>query len=414
MKKIYCIGGGTRFYVRPHFALSAPASGKTARALHSIISGSPYFSGLDKELILTRMADPSSSLDTNEDVEKLVQKLVGDPLTKIVFFSVAMCDFTGHVRSHGDGETTPSGKDKPRLQSTYSYEMALSPAKKIIGDIRSHRKDIFLVGFKTTSGATENQQFDAALRLCKGSHCNLVLANDTHTRVNMIVTPEQSRYAVSTDRSFVLSTLVDMAGSRSRGTFARTISVPGALINIDSEAIPYSLRTVVKYCVNEGAYQEFNGVTVGHFAFKQPDGSILCSIRRSNYNKKLDLVKIVSENEHLVTAYGAKPSAGSRSQWIMFDKHPTLDCVVHFHCPLKKKSKVPVRKQKYFECGSHECGHNTADGLVPVSEDGKIKAVFLENHGPNIVFSHDVDPQRVIDFIVENFDVKKTTREVSP
>lgn len=375
MKKIYCIGGGTRFYVRPHFALSAPASGKTARALHSIISGSPYFSGLDKELILTRMADPSSSLDTNEDVEKLVQKLVGDPLTKIVFFSVAMCDFTGHVRSHGDGETTPSGKDKPRLQSTYSYEMALSPAKKIIGDIRSHRKDIFLVGFKTTSGATENQQFDAALRLCKGSHCNLVLANDTHTRVNMIVTPEQSRYAVSTDRSFVLSTLVDMAGSRSRGTFARTISVPGALINIDSEAIPHSLRTVVKYCVNEGAYQEFNGVTVGHFAFKQPD---------------------------------------SRSQWIMFDKHPTLDCVVHFHCPLKKKSKVPVRKQKYFECGSHECGHNTADGLVPVSEDGKIKAVFLENHGPNIVFSHDVDPQRVIDFIVENFDIKKTTREVSP
>jgi len=410
MKKVYVIGGGTRFYVRPHFALSAPASGKTARTLHSLVSDSPHFSNLEKELVLTRMAEPSSSIDTNEDVENLVQKLVGDPLTKVIFLSAAMCDFTGQVLSPGSKEVTLSGKNRQRLQSMYSYEMVLTPAKKIIGDIRSHRKDIFLVGFKTTSGATEDQQFDAALRLCKGSHCNLVLANDTHTRVNMIVTPEQSRYAVSTDRSFVLSQLVDMAGSRSRGTFARTVAVPGTLESIESESVPPSLRAVVKYCVKEGAYQEFNGVTVGHFAVRQPDGSILCSIRRSNYNKKLDMVRIVSENEHIVTAYGAKPSAGSRSQWIMFDKHPTLDCVVHFHCPMKESSKVPVRPQKYFECGSHECGHNTADGLVSVAEDGKIKAVFLENHGPNIVFSRDVDPQRVIAFIEENFDIKKTTR----
>ena len=42
-------------------------------------------------------------------------------------------------------------------------------------------------------------------------------------------------------------------------------------------------------------------------------------------------------------------------------------------------------------------------------EDGAIEAVYLDNHGPNIVFRHDVDPQKVIDFIEENFDLTGKT-----
>jgi hypothetical protein len=30
-------------------------------------------------------------------------------------------------------------------------------------------------------------------------------------------------------------------------------------------------------------------------------------------------------------------------------------------------------------------------------------------HGPNIVFKHDVDPQKVINFIEENWDLSGTT-----
>jgi hypothetical protein len=34
---------------------------------------------------------------------------------------------------------------------------------------------------------------------------------------------------------------------------------------------------------------------------------------------------------------------------------------------------------------------------------------MLDNHGPNIVFNHSIDPQEVIDFIVENFDLALKT-----
>ena len=34
---------------------------------------------------------------------------------------------------------------------------------------------------------------------------------------------------------------------------------------------------------------------------------------------------------------------------------------------------------------------------------------MLDNHGPNIVFHHSIDPQEVIDFIDANFDLSNKT-----
>jgi hypothetical protein len=34
---------------------------------------------------------------------------------------------------------------------------------------------------------------------------------------------------------------------------------------------------------------------------------------------------------------------------------------------------------------------------------------MLDNHGPNIVFHHSINPQEVIDFIKENFDLSDKT-----
>ena len=209
-KKIHVLGGGTRFYIRPHLALSAPAGGKTARWLHKTIAYWPndLFQGYEVNLHLTRMAGGNSNLDMNADVARLVDELVADPDTKIIFFNVAMCDFEAHVLGpDGTGATimTPSGKDQPRLKSRADERplISLTPAEKVIGKIRETRKDIFLVGFKTTAGATENEQFLAGLKLCKEAHCNLVVANDIQTKINMIVTPEQSRYGVKIGRAHV-------------------------------------------------------------------------------------------------------------------------------------------------------------------------------------------------------------------
>ncbi len=56
--------------------------------------------------------------------------------------------------------------------------------------------------------------------------------------------------------------------------------------------------------------------------------------------------------------------------------------------------------------GSHECGSNTRDGLT---KHGNLYAVMLDNHGPNIVFHHSIDPKEVIDFIEANFALNKST-----
>jgi hypothetical protein len=250
----------------------------------------------------------------------------------------------------------------------------------------------------------------AGLNLCKTASVNLVFVNDTVTRHNMIITPEEATYADGWDRDRAVKELVEIALLRSHLTFTRSTVVSGDSIGWDSELIPASLRTIVDHCIQSNAYKVFNGATVGHFAHKINDTTFLTSIRRSNFNDlhEVGLVKVVTDGPDSVTAYGAKPSVGGQSQRMVFGNHPENDCILHYHCPLKKNNpnNIPVRSQREVECGSHECGKNTSDGL---KQFGNLKAVMLLNHGPNIVFNKNIDPQEVIDFIEKNFDLSEKT-----
>lgn len=38
---------------------------------------------------------------------------------------------------------------------------------------------------------------------------------------------------------------------------------------------------------------------------------------------------------------------------------------------------------------------------------------YIRNHGPNIVFNKNIDPNKVIDFIDKNFDLSKSTSELN-
>src|SRR5690606_32830888 len=114
-----------------------------------------------------------------------------------------------------------------RLTSSTTHDVMLFPADKVIKKIRQTRKDIFLVAFKTTCGADIQTQYSAGLNLLKANSCNLVLANDTKTRVNMIITPEEAKYHVTTDRQEALEQLVDMTYLRSHLTFTRSTVVSG-------------------------------------------------------------------------------------------------------------------------------------------------------------------------------------------
>ncbi len=415
-KRIHVFGGGTVSHVRSHLALCAPAYGNTAKELNAILVNKtlsvdkPAELNMDVELHLTKMAG-GHVLETNEDVETLVDKLVADPLTKIIFFSAAMIDFGGTVGNEYSGKYAERLKTRGTWDgypTEIGHTMLLRPTAKVIRKIRKERKDIFLVGFKTTCGATEQEQYLAGLDLLKESSCNLVLANDVKTRINMIITPEEASYCVTTDRSKALWELVEMTLLRSHLTFTRSTVVAGEPVPWTSDLVPDSLREVVDHCIRRDAYKPFRGSTVGHFAVKVDDQTFLTSRRKTNFNDLYDigLVKVKTDGPDSVIAYGSRPSVGGQSQRIVFKDHPEMDCVVHCHCPIKPGSKVPVRSQREFECGSHECGKNTSDGFA---QFGNLKAVYLDQHGPNIIFNRNINPFEVIDFIDANFDLSGKT-----
>ncbi|NUO49054.1 MAG: hypothetical protein HOV80_09385 [Polyangiaceae bacterium] len=401
----HVIAGGTIAHVRPHLALCAPAYGGTGKRLMRALEAR----GIEAKLHKTKMAGGPADLETNEDVARLVAGIVADPAARMLFMPVALCDFTGSMLE--EGEPTMSGLDAPRLESrTGPRTMLLTPADKVIAAVRRTRKDLFLVAFKATAGAAPTKQLSAGLRLLKSASANLVFANDVRTGAHQIITPEEASYHAEESRDEALAALVEMAALRSSLRFTRSTIVPGEPVPWSSSLIPETLRRVVDHAVARGAYKPFLGTTVGHFAVSLGNGQFLTSRRKTDFNRlrETGLVLVEARGQDEVIAHGFRPSVGGQSQRIVFSEHPELDCIVHFHCPKRPASLVPVRSQRPYECGSHECGANTSRGLARF--DDHLYAVMLDRHGPNIVFSRDCDPAKIITFIEQNFDLEGTTR----
>ena len=292
MKNIHVIGGGTFSHVRNHLALAAPAFGSSAKKITQLLlnSWAAAETELNVYMHLTKMADSNSNLVTNDDVSALLDKLIADPDTRVIVLNAALCDFDGAILIDGQPDPTLSGSHATRLKTANGEcQMRLTPTNKLIGKIRKDRKDIFVVGFKTTTNASSDEQYRIALDMLKRDSLNLVLANDTVTRNNMIVAPEETRYFETTDRDAVLEGLVKILLSRSQNTFTRSTVVDGPSISWNSNEVPANLRKVVDHCIERGAYKPFRGVTAGHFAVKVDDHTIFTSKRKHNFNQLRDM-----------------------------------------------------------------------------------------------------------------------------
>lgn len=220
MKKIYVMGGGTISHIRNHLALCAPAFGSTARDIATMCK-LRFIMHPDREIlsILTKMADPSGlfgnqreDIVTNDDVTTYLDAIKQDPHTKVIFFNIAMCDWTAQVAVAVDSNeiAIASGKYAKRLKTEEGHKMLLlSPAEKIIKTIRQDREDIFVVGFKTTCGASLAVQKTAGSKLLEASNINLVLVNDTRLRTNVIIAQEGIISTQTSDREKALLELVD-------------------------------------------------------------------------------------------------------------------------------------------------------------------------------------------------------------
>lgn len=175
---IHIFGGGTVQHVRNHMALCAPAYGSTARQLYAQLGSDAA------KLHLTRMADYQSLMETNEDVGAILMSVLADPTTRAVVFNVALCDFAGQI---GD---IPSGKYAKRLSSREgALAMNLTPTTKLLKLVKAARPDVMLVGFKTTADASKLEQHRLSLRQIEETQADIVLANDTVTRHNLLVFP---------------------------------------------------------------------------------------------------------------------------------------------------------------------------------------------------------------------------------
>lgn len=533
-KKIVILGGGTNTYISNHFALSAPAYGTTAIKLEEKFRQHSE-NKMDVNLYLTKMAHPDckDAPDTPEDIETLVDKLVADPDTRVIIFNVAMVDYkptslfnleSNAYDAYNPREITDKfGKYAGRLNTSKLPEVCLelSVQDKIIQKIRKERKDILLVGFKTTCGATKEEQFQKGLKLCKDASANIVFVNDvdkdriaalneslkgldlfqgptygvgtydpklitpyisepkTHCenekemleravselQNNGLVTPEESSYWYNT-RDEALDALVQMVLDRSHLHFTRSTvvdaktvpwfvgwernithvqyinkgkvhdaKIPGKKHYILNPLIPETFRIVFDWVRSKSAYKKGpTGATVGHFGIKLGPNEFLTSKRKTDFNKieEVGLVRVITDdpdnvfgykhffetsNNDKVIAFGAKPSVGGQSQRSLFEAFPDLNCIIHFHCPLKTTSRelFNTTPQFSFECGSHECITSNITGFkeYKVSDTHSIWAGHMDYHGPNIVFNSNINPQLVIDFINSHWDLSKKTTGLS-
>lgn len=391
--KTIILGGGTFQPVRNHFSLSAPAFGTTARKLNQLIEGS--------ELVLTKMADPNSKLVTNEDVSDFIDTLLEDKSVSTIILNVAFCDFKAIPL-----EGIDNGFHAERLSTADGrFALLLEPTEKVIKKIRLNRPDIFLVGFKTTTNKSPEDQFLIGLKMMKGTKCNLVLCNDTVTRNNLIITPEESIYGQTTNRDECLNELVDIIKLRSNLTYNRSNFTASPSYDI-KHYTNQNFQKVIQFLIDNGGFIENNGngFTPGHFCYRLDENAFYSSQRKANHNLVFEEgISLVFVDTDKVTVFGRrKASVGAMSQHLMLKRYPDYDCIVHTHNPLKEGSKIPVAEQRPFQCGSLECGLNTTNNL---EDFGGIKAVYLNKHGANILFKSNEDPDKVIDFIKQNIEL---------
>lgn len=349
--------------------------------------------------------EPSPNLVTNDDVEQLIDKLLQDKSVGTIIMNVALCDYEAIPINGID-----NGWHADRLKTSEgNVTIELTPTDKIIGKIRRKRPDIFLVGFKTTTNETSENQFLIALKMMKKTKCNLVLANDTVTRNNMIITPEETIYGETTNRDDAIKELCDMIRMRQNLTYHRGNFIEGE--NSDFSEAPENFKAVINFLIENGGYIENNGngFTPGHFGYRNKHGNTLSffsSQRGVNHNevtKNGMTFVFFNENDDVCYLGTKKASVGARSQALLFKENPEYDFIIHTHNPLKEGSLIPTTPQKPFQCGSMECGINTVKNLGDF--DNGIKAVFLEKHGINLIFKQDTKAKDVIQFLKDNIEL---------
>ena len=170
MYDIHIIGGGTIGHVRCGLSLASPDFGETARLIpwglwkqrqnHPELLENFHFTSH-----LTSMASGENrNLTTMDDVQQLVERLIEEEQTKIIFLMSPLLEFDGCVgRPNWDSfKPTPNGPNEPALRAgigSGEEHLILKSREPLWAKIRQKRKDIFLVAYHQTGDETEEKQY---------------------------------------------------------------------------------------------------------------------------------------------------------------------------------------------------------------------------------------------------------------
>ena len=137
-KEIHIIGGGTINTISNHLSVCAPAYGSTSRFLNHLCKD--VFDG--KMVVhkhLTRMAG-GAYLETTEDIDLLVEDLIQNPKTKIIFMTAAICDYEPLLLEANNKFITEFNRSyRLKTAESQAIKLFLSPAQKIVSKIRKDR-----------------------------------------------------------------------------------------------------------------------------------------------------------------------------------------------------------------------------------------------------------------------------------
>lgn len=357
-------------------------------------------------------------VDTAEDVEREVVKILTENKIDIFVHAMAVADYTvdklidiEELKKQLINLKTILSEDiinkvinnstidnSSKISSNHSPTIVLKKTPKIISLIKEHSPYTFLVGFKLLNDVTDEELFDVGFDLLRKNRCNLVLANDLEEiksgiHKGLLIVPEKN-YSTYYGKDTIANAIV-------LETLKRVNSLHPVSVNTNKDSeIPTnifnSMKNVGKILFENGYlpvvpnYNE-TGVhlgTYGNMSILDEDNQIYITgrnVNKGDLTKKdisvINKVQNVNIQEDLKKIYsyvhysGIKPSIDTAIHSSIYEI-TTHKAILHVHTD-KVYLNFPLITENY------PCGSNLEkDAIIQmIKEHPENKVIQMYKHG---------------------------------
>lgn len=182
--------GGTREPIDSVRSITNTSTGQTAAQIADALSRNGYQVTYlkAKNAVTSSAAFNTIEFDTFQDLQRILHETLHAEYFKAVIHLAAVSDF--HV----------ANAISQKMESTDSVQLQLKANPKLIDHLKewSKNKDIFVIGFKLTSSASEIERNEAVQKIFKKNVVNAVVHNDlseitSHSHTGKIFTSAQNK-----------------------------------------------------------------------------------------------------------------------------------------------------------------------------------------------------------------------------